>query len=238
MHACPKDTFLEHKPVGFRLPVTSLGENSFFKQLRFDSGNEEGGSSGGGGGGGGGADGPERAEAGGEGGGELSNEQIDPNKVAAIQRTTLDRLCRVYPAALRVRPPGCTALCHLVWRRLGTAAARHGLRRQPRSRARSPPASERRSRAPTTRPWPPGEAARSLSRSTCRCITRDPSPTLSQAPTRSRALSRLAARGAQTNDLPTQLHYALFERSGRAAPSDRRDRVWPRHGHPGASAGE
>ena len=30
MHACPKDTFLEHKPVGFRLPVTSLGENFFF----------------------------------------------------------------------------------------------------------------------------------------------------------------------------------------------------------------
>ena len=77
------------------------GENSFFKQLRFDSGNEEGGSSGGGGGGGGGADGPERAEAGGEGGGELSNEQIDPNKVAAIQRTTLDRLCRALTPDVR-----------------------------------------------------------------------------------------------------------------------------------------
>ena len=113
VHSATKERFLAHQPEGLhahKLPVTSFGETSFFKQLAADD-NERGG------------------------------DEVDAAKVARMQRITLERLCRVYPAGLRVSS----------------------------------------SNYPPLRAW----------RSGAQCV----------------------ALNLQTNDLPTQLHHALFEGS-------------------------
>ena len=114
VHSTTQERFLANQPEGLhahKLPVTSFGETSFFKQLAADDVNERGG------------------------------DEVDAAKVARMQRITLERLCRVYPAGLRVSS----------------------------------------SNYPPLRAW----------RSGAQCV----------------------ALNLQTNDLPTQLHHALFEGS-------------------------
>ena len=113
VHSTTKERFLARAPEGFhahKLPVTSFGETSFFKQLVADD-NERG------------------------------ADEVDAAKVARMQRITRARLCRVYPAGLRVSSSNYSPL----------------------------------------RAW----------RSGAQCV----------------------ALNLQTNDLPTQLHHALFEGS-------------------------
>ena len=112
VHATTKERFLAHTTGihDHKLPVTSFGETSFFKQLAPDD-NERG------------------------------ADEVDAAKVARMQCITLERLCRVYPAGLRVSS----------------------------------------SNYPPLRAW----------RSGVQCV----------------------ALNLQTNDLPTQLHHALFEGS-------------------------
>ena len=89
VHATTKERFLAHTAGthDHKLPVTSFGETSFFKQLAPDD-NERG------------------------------ADEVDAAKVARMQCITLERLCRVYPAGLRVSSSNyALALFWLVRRR-------------------------------------------------------------------------------------------------------------------------